>query len=138
MSVKTKANYRTKRHERIRKKIRGTADRPRMAVMVSNKNIYVQFIDDDAGKTLASVSCKDEGKVNVALAEALGKKAADEAKAAGIASVVFDRSGHKFHGMVKAVAAGVTKEGLLGGVVSPDTKKDGDESKGVKAKDKEE
>lgn len=118
MSVTTKAEYRHRRHDRIRRKIRGTADCPRAAIMVSSRNIYVQFIDDDAGRTLASASCSEAGKVNLSIAEALGRKAADAAKSAGIACVVFDRGGHKFHGIVKAVAEGLVREGLLAGNLS--------------------
>ena len=100
---------------RLRKKVTGTADRPRMSVFVSNRSMYVQFIDDAAGRTLAAatnLSKAREGKNDVAAAKALGKKAAQAAKEKGIAAVVFDRGGFSYRGRVKALADAAREEGL--------------------------
>eukprot|EP00831_Metopus_contortus_P064777 TRINITY_DN57946_c0_g1_i1.p1 TRINITY_DN57946_c0_g1~~TRINITY_DN57946_c0_g1_i1.p1 ORF type:complete len:128 (-),score=23.14 TRINITY_DN57946_c0_g1_i1:61-408(-) len=103
---------------RIRKDISGTAECPRMCVSVTANNIYVQFIDDVKGVTLASCSTLDKqfkesnAKSNVAGAQILGKLAAERAQAAEISSVVFDRSGFKFHGKVKAIAEAAREVGL--------------------------
>lgn len=86
-----------------------------MCVMVSNKRIYVQFVDDSNGVTLASVSTlnkKDKGGKSVEDAQMLGKRAADAAKEKGIERIAFDRSGYKFHGRVKAIADAVGEAGL--------------------------
>ncbi|MBI35564.1 MAG: 50S ribosomal protein L18 [Flavobacteriales bacterium] len=112
----TKDERRARIKSSIRKKVEGTAGRPRMSVFRSNKEIYVQFIDDEAGKTLASASSSDK-EVNssgskVELANAVGKKAAEVALAAGIAQVVFDRNGYLYHGRVKALAEGAREGGL--------------------------
>ena len=100
----------------IRKNVEGTADRPRMSVFRSNKEIYVQFIDDASGKTLISTSSSDkdfkENGSKVELANAVGKKAAEKAIEAGIAQVVFDRNGYTFHGRVKAFADAAREAGL--------------------------
>ena len=103
---------RQKRHQRIRKAIAGTAARPRMSICVTNKNLYVQFIDDDAGRTLASASSLKAGKANLETAKTLGASAADAAKAAGIARVVVDRGGNKFTGRVKAIVDAVVENGI--------------------------
>lgn len=108
---------RTRRHARVRKKIRGTAERPRLAVFRTSKHIYAQVIDDDAGVTLASASTV-EGDVKgsaggtVDAATAVGKRVADRAKSAGIDAVVFDRGGFRYHGRVAAVADGARETGL--------------------------
>lgn len=98
---------------RIRGRISGTAERPRMSVFRSNKQIYVQLIDDVAGRTLISASSKNitEG-TKCEIAEKVGEMAAQAALAAGIESVVFDRNGYLFHGRVKSVADGARKGGL--------------------------
>lgn len=100
----------------IKKKISGTADSPRMSVFRSNKAIYVQIIDDVAGKTLAAVSSVDKGfaakGTKIELAEAVGKAIAEKATAAGISAVVFDRNGYLYHGRVKALAEGARAAGL--------------------------
>jgi large subunit ribosomal protein L18 len=108
-----------RRRWRIRKTIVGTADRPRMSVRFTGKNIYVQFIDDGAGKTLASASTlskdvpeRETLAANVASAEKLGQIAAQRALAVGISKVVFDRSGARYHGKVKAVAEAARAAGL--------------------------
>src|SRR5438874_12170936 len=97
------------RRWRIRKKVAGTSERPRMSVRFTGKNIYVQFVDDQAGRTLASASTRSKGleggdslAANVSGATRIGKLAAEAARSKGIKSVVFDRSGAKFHGKVKA------------------------------------
>ena len=112
----TKDARRTRIKASIRKKVEGTAERPRMSVFRSNKEIYVQFIDDEAGKTIASTSSSDKGisveGSKVELATAVGKKAAEVAIAAGIAHVVFDRNGYLYHGRVKALAEGAREGGL--------------------------
>jgi large subunit ribosomal protein L18 len=117
MKVKTKADYRQRRHYRLRKKIMGTAVRPRMSVYVSNQHIYVQLIDDVEQKTLASVSttAKDSGSTagnGRARAEEVGRLAAQRAKEAGIAEVVFDRGGFRYGGRLKALADAARAEGL--------------------------
>lgn len=117
MKIEKKQQLRQLRRWRIRKKVKGTPERPRMAVCMTGKNIYVQFIDDLAGKTLASASTvhKDapEGlKANVTSAVTLGKIAAERAKAAGIEKVVFDRAGARYHGKLKALADSAREAGL--------------------------
>ena len=112
----TKDARRTRIKSSIRKKVEGTAERPRMSVFRSNKEIYVQFIDDETGKTLASTSSSDNGisakGSKVELATLVGKKAAEVAIAAGIGQVVFDRNGYLYHGRVKALAEGAREGGL--------------------------
>ncbi len=103
---------RQKRHLRLRQKVVGTAARPRMSICVTNKNMYVQFIDDDAGKTIASASSLKEAKNNLEIAKTLGANAAAAAKAAGIASVVVDRGGFKYTGRVAAIVDGAVEAGL--------------------------
>jgi len=105
------------RHKRVRKKISGTADRPRMAIKVTNRYIYVQFIDDERGHTMASVSSmKMDGTNSMATARLLGVRAAGAAAEVGIQKVVVDRSGHRYHGRVKAIVEAVAEAGLLPGV----------------------
>ena len=99
---------------RIRKKINGTATKPRLAVYRSNKSIYCQLIDDVAGHTLAAASsteCKAAGP-KVEQAKEVGKLIAEKAKAANISGVVFDRGGYLYHGRVKALADGAREAGL--------------------------
>lgn len=96
----------------IRKKISGTAQRPRMSIFRSNKSIYVQLIDDLNGHTMASTSSKGITGNNTEQAKVVGKKIADIAKGAGIESVVFDRGGYLYHGRVKALADGARESGL--------------------------
>jgi len=112
MKLKSRQDYRRRRHARVRKKISGTAERPRMALMVSNKRISVQFIDDDSQLTLAAAATKSgEGK-NVASATELGKRAAEAALGKGIRHVVIDRGGYKFHGRLKALVDAAAAAGL--------------------------
>jgi large subunit ribosomal protein L18 len=118
---KSRQVQRSKRHRRIRKKIQGTAERPRLVVFRSLKNIEGQLVDDDASRTLVGVSTlaeelkgfKAESQMpNVEIAFEAGKLLADKAKAAGVENVVFDRAGYKYHGRVKAFAEGARKGGL--------------------------
>lgn len=108
-----------RRRFRIRKKINGTDERPRMSVKFTGKHVYVQFVDDAIGKTLASVSSvslrakkQDAVGANVKGAEVLGGLAANVAKEKGISRVVFDRSGARYHGKVKALADAARAGGL--------------------------
>ena len=107
------------RRFRIRKRLIGTKERPRMSVRFTSENIYVQFIDDSAGVTLAatstlskSVADRDKLSANVASAKRIGTVAAEAAKSKGIKQIVFDRSGAKFHGKVKALADAAREAGL--------------------------
>jgi large subunit ribosomal protein L18 len=116
---KKKRQARVQRHNRVRARIVGTPDRPRMNIYRSLSNIYVQVIDDTAGHTMASASTLDkevvgqiEGKSKVEAAKIVGKVAAERAKQAGITQIVFDRGGYKFHGRVAAVAEGAREAGL--------------------------
>lgn len=117
MKLQKKNSLAQKRRYRIRKKIKGTAERPRLAVHFSNKHIYAQCIDDVAGHTVAyasSVGGKDaaDAKANNEGALALGKVIADKAKAAGVEAVVFDRAGRRYHGCVKTFAEAAREGGL--------------------------
>ena len=106
---------RRKRRLRIRSRIRGTPERPRLCIMISNKRIYAQFVDDDKGVTLACVSTVDDGFKagdTVADAKALGARAASVALGKGIKTAVFDRGGFRFHGRVKAFADAAREGGL--------------------------
>ena len=103
---------RQKRHLRLRQRVVGTAARPRMSICVTNKNLYVQFIDDDAGRTLASASSLKESKANLEVAKTLGATAASAAKAAGITRVVVDRGGNRFTGRVKAIVDAAVENGI--------------------------
>jgi len=116
----TKNQKRGHVHDRIRKKMQGTSERPRLNVYRSLNHIYVQVIDDLHGKTLVSASsaegAKSEGKKatggNVAAAKAVGKTIAERAKAKGVTKVVFDRGGYIYHGRVKALADAAREAGL--------------------------
>lgn len=107
---------RRRRHRRVRKTLRGTSDRPRVAVFRSNRYIYVQVIDDDAGRTLAAASSQERalrGKtLNRATAAEVGALLAQRAGSADITEVVFDRGGFPFHGRVKALADAAREAGL--------------------------
>lgn len=109
----SKIARRNKIKTRIRGKVSGTAERPRMTVFRSNKGIYVQLIDDLAGKTLVSASSKGiEGGTKTEIAAKVGAEAAKKALEAGISSVVFDRNGYLFHGRVKSLADAAREGGL--------------------------
>ena len=109
-------SQRIKRHKRVRAKISGTPERPRLNVFRSETNIYAQIIDDVNGVTLASASSLDKAIEgyggNIAAATAVGKLVAERAKAKGIENVVFDRGGYLYHGRVKALAEGAREGGL--------------------------
>ena len=111
--------HRKRVHARVRLKISGTPERPRLCVYRSLGHIYAQVIDDRSGKTLVSASSLDgetkknlKGGGNVAAAKVIGKTVADRAKSAGISKVVFDRGGYKYHGRVKALADAAREAGL--------------------------
>lgn len=115
MAKISRRQQREKRRIRMRSKVGGRPERPRMCVTVSNKRVYVQFVDDVNAVTLASASTLDtaeKGGKSVADAQALGQRAADIAKAKGITRIIFDRSGYKFHGRVKAIADAVREAGV--------------------------
>lgn len=109
----SKSRLRIKRG--IRKKISGTAVRPRISVFKSNTRIYAQIIDDEQGHTIVSASSAELGakkNTNVEIAKEVGKKLAEKATASGISEVVFDRNGYVYHGKVKALADGAREGGL--------------------------
>lgn len=118
MSTSSKATLLQKRRWRIRKKVNGTAARPRLCVRFTAKHVYAQAIDDDAGATLVFLGSLDAGlrqqklKANMASAKVLGSAFAAKATAAGITSVVFDRSGAPYHGKVKTFADAAREGGL--------------------------
>jgi large subunit ribosomal protein L18 len=115
MSVMTKRQARLRRHRRVRGKIAGTAERPRLAVFRSNRGIFAQLIDDQSGRTLAAAGWNSLGKLpgsKVDQARAVGEELAKTAKAAGVTTCVFDRGGYLYHGRVKALAEGAREEGL--------------------------
>ena len=111
-----KKAIRTRVHKRIRRKLRGEADRPRLAVFRSLKHIYAQVIDDGAGRTLASASTNEKASTmnggNIAGAKEIGRLVAERAQAAGVKRVVFDRGGYLYHGRVKALAEAAREAGL--------------------------
>ena len=115
MSVKTKGQSRLRRRRRVRAKVRGTAERPRIAVFRSNRGIFAQLIDDDAGRTLAAVNWTEadlRGLKPMEQATRAGGLLAERAKAAGVDTAVFDRGGYRYHGRVKALAEGAREGGL--------------------------
>ena len=111
-----KKEIRERIHVRIRKKLKGTTERPRLTVFRSVAHIYAQVIDDAKGVTLVSASSMEGGKVraggNVAAATEIGKRVAERAKEHGISRVVFDRGGYQYHGRVKALADAAREAGL--------------------------
>ena len=114
---KTREDRRYRRHLRVRKRVQGTAARPRLVVFRSLKHIYGRLVDDDRGVTLLGVSDATEGITvdgagKVARAKAMGKLLAQKARAQGVSKVVFDRAGYKYHGRVQAVAEGAREGGL--------------------------
>jgi large subunit ribosomal protein L18 len=108
----TREEYRRRRHFRVRKKVNGTAERPRLVVFRSDKHIYVQLVDDVAQRTLMTVTDNDCTGKKVEKSFEVGKKIAARAKEAGLNRVVFDRGGYLYHGRVKAVADGAREGGL--------------------------
>ena len=109
---RTKDQSRKRIHMRVRKKVNGTSERPRLSVYRSNKAIYCQVINDLDGQTLASASSQGLTGNNTAQASEVGKLIAERAKTAGIQAVVFDRGGYLYHGRVKALAEGAREGGL--------------------------
>ena len=115
MSVQTRDAKRLRRRRRVRAKVRGTAERPRLAVFRSNKGVQAQLIDDVAGHTLAAVAWTEKDLKDLSRMEQAtraGAVLAERAKAAGIETVVFDRGGYRYHGRVKALADGAREAGL--------------------------
>src|SRR3954463_3576141 len=107
MSVQTRPAKRLRRRRRVRAKVRGTAERPRLSVFRSNRGIQAQLIDDDAGRTVAAVSWTEDDLKSLARrdqAKRAGELLAERAKAAGVEATVFDRGGYRYHGKVRALA----------------------------------
>jgi large subunit ribosomal protein L18 len=117
MSQKSRADIRAGVHSRIRKKVQGSAERPRLAVFRSLNHIYAQVIDDKAGKTLATASTTEKALGlktggNLDAAKAVGKAIAERAVKAGVSTVVYDRGGYVYHGRVKALIEATRENGL--------------------------
>ena len=115
MTVLTKPQKRLRRRRRVRARIRGNAERPRLSVYRSNRGVFAQLIDDDSGRTLASVSWTeaDLRKLgSMEQAKRVGQLLAERGKAAGVETCVFDRGGYRFHGRVAAIADGAREGGL--------------------------
>ena len=115
MTTLTKHQARLRRHRRVRGKVSGTAERPRLVVTRSNRGIFAQLVDDEAGRTLASASWTALGATKGSKSEQateVGRAIAAAAKAAGIERCVFDRAGYLYHGRVKALAEGAREGGL--------------------------
>jgi large subunit ribosomal protein L18 len=115
MSRLTTREARERRHRRVRGKIAGTAERPRLAVFRSNRGIFAQLVDDESGRTLASASwlgLTSHQGTKTAQAAAVGRALAESARAAGVEQCVFDRGGYLYHGRVKALAEGAREGGL--------------------------
>ncbi|MBZ5636471.1 MAG: 50S ribosomal protein L18 [Acidobacteriia bacterium] len=116
MAKESKAIIRKRVHRRIRRKVAGSTERPRLAVFRSVKHIYAQVIDDSVGHTVAAASSNEKSGIksggNVAGAKAVGKLLAERAKEKGVKSVVFDRGGYLYHGRVKALAEAAREGGL--------------------------
>jgi len=115
MTLKTKGQSRLRRRRRVRAKVRGTAERPRLSVFRSNRGIQAQVIDDVAGHTLAAVYWTEDdlkSMKSMEQAKRAGEVIAERAKSAGVESVVFDRGGYRYHGRVKALADAAREKGL--------------------------
>jgi large subunit ribosomal protein L18 len=116
MSTINRKEIRQRIHKRIRRKVAGTAARPRLAVYFSNQHVYAQIIDDSAHSTICAASTLDKSlqgsQANVECAKSIGALIAERAKAANISNVVFDRGGHIYHGKVKALAEAAREAGL--------------------------
>jgi large subunit ribosomal protein L18 len=109
---KDRAGLRTRRHIRVRAKVKGTPERPRLVVFRSDKHIYAQLVNDTTQRTIVTVSDQGFTGKKSEKSVAVGKRIAEKAKAAGISKVVFDRAGYQYHGRVKAVADGAREGGL--------------------------
>jgi len=115
MAVKTQQQRRLRRRRRVRAKIRGTADRPRLAIYRSNRGLYAQLIDDDRGHTVAQASWTEDEirKLDAGeRAKRAGELIAERAKSAGVETCIFDRGGYRYHGRVAALAEGAREGGL--------------------------
>ncbi len=115
MDAKAKRTARVRRHVRVRRRVAGSAKRPRLAVYRSNRHIYAQLIDDETARTLAAASDHEVrvgGPGKTGAAKAVGELLAERARAAGIERVVFDRGGRLYHGRVAALAEGAREKGL--------------------------
>lgn len=115
MSVTTKPQQRLRRRRRVRSRIKGTAERPRLSVFRSNRGMFAQLIDDESGRTLAAVTWTEPELRKLASmeqAKRAGELIAERAKGSGIETCVFDRGGYQFHGRVKALAEGAREGGL--------------------------
>jgi large subunit ribosomal protein L18 len=115
MTVTTKPQKRLRRRRRVRAKVRGTAERPRISVFRSNRGIFAQLIDDDAGRTLAAVNWTESALRELGPTEQAhraGELLAERAKAVGVSAAVFDRGGYQYHGRVQALAEGAREGGL--------------------------
>jgi large subunit ribosomal protein L18 len=115
MTTPSRDALRRKRHERLRLRISGSTERPRLSVFRSAKYIYAQVIDDTTGRTLAAASSREggiDGATKVDAARAVGRTLAERAKAAGVSSVVLDRGGYQYHGRVRSLAEGAREGGL--------------------------
>ena len=116
MSIIKRKSIRQRIHKRIRRKVSGTTERPRLAIHYSNQHIYAQVIDDTVGRTLVAASSLDKSiekaSSNVESAQKVGKLIAERAKGSNISNVVFDRGGHLYHGKVKALADAAREGGL--------------------------
>jgi large subunit ribosomal protein L18 len=115
MAVLTKPQKRLRRRRRVRARIRGSAERPRLSVYRSNRGVFAQLIDDDAGRTVASVSWTEPDLRKLGpmeQAKRVGQLLAERAKQAGVETCVFDRGGYRFHGRVAAIAEGAREGGL--------------------------
>jgi large subunit ribosomal protein L18 len=108
----TREEYRRRRHFRVRKRVNGTAERPRLVVFRSDKHIYAQLVDDNAQRTIMTVTDNGLDGKKVEKSFEVGKKVATLAKEKGVTSIVFDRGGYLYHGRVKAVADGAREGGL--------------------------
>lgn len=118
MKKLSRNDARQKKHKRIRKKLSGTAESPRMCIFRSHQHTYAQIIDDDKGVTLVAASTLEEGlkelqsKTDINAAKSVGVRIAEKAKAKGVKTVVFDRNGYKYHGCVAAFADAARENGL--------------------------
>ena len=115
MTVASKPKQRLRRRRRVRAKVRGTTERPRLSVFRSNRGMSVQLIDDVEGRTLAAVTWTEadlKGLQSMEQAKRVGELIAERGKAAGVETVVFDRGGYQYHGRVKALAEGAREGGL--------------------------
>jgi large subunit ribosomal protein L18 len=115
MAVATKQQQRLRRRRRVRAKVRGSAERPRLSVYRSNRGVFAQLVDDDAGRTVAAVNWTEKelrGMNRMEQAKKAGEMLAERAGAAGVKNCVFDRGGYRYHGRVRAIAEGAREGGL--------------------------